>query len=179
MDGATGPIDGHFDVQGGGFLIRVQRLDPPRTIADVQAIPVQSAQELHQRGQARDIAEVARDARAEGSYVVGLCAYREDTVATAWLSNDEDRTWQVQMDPAELPWPLHAAEPITQWPPGGESVVRVLDRDTAVVITDTGLAPACRRLPPGHVLTPATAWSRPGALLPPTPDLTPGASLAF
>lgn len=92
------------------------------------------------------------DMAALGDGVV-LCAYREDTLAGAWLSHDAGRTWQLQMDPAELPWPSHSPDPYCQWPPGGESVVRVLDRDTAVVITDTGLMPACKPLPPEHVLT--------------------------
>ena len=29
------------------------------------------------------------------------------------------RIARAQMDPAELPWPRDAADPITQWPPGG------------------------------------------------------------
>ena len=82
-----------------------------------------------------------------------LCAYREDTLAGAWLSYDEGRTWQLQVDPAELPWARDAADPVWQWPPGGESVIRVLDHDTAVVITDTGLMPACKPTPPEHVVT--------------------------
>jgi len=65
----------------------------------------------------------------------------------------EGRTWEVQFDRAELPWPRDAADPYCQWPPGGESVVRVLDRDTAVVITDTGLMPSCKPMPPEHALT--------------------------
>ena len=82
-----------------------------------------------------------------------LCAYREDTLASAWLSYDDGHTWQLQVDPAELPWARDAADPVWQWPPGGESVVRVLDHDTAVVITDTGLMPACKPTPPEHVVT--------------------------
>ena len=84
---------------------------------------------------------------------VVLCAYREDTLASAWLSYDDGRTWKLQVDPAELPWPRDGADPYCQWPPGGESVIRVLDRDTAVVITDTGLMPSCKPLPPEHVVT--------------------------
>jgi hypothetical protein len=95
---------------------------------------------------------VEMDMAALGDGAV-LCAYREDTLADAWLSYDDGRTWQLQMDPAELPWPSNSPDPYCQWPPGGESVIRVLDRDTAVVITDTGLMPACKPLPPDHVLT--------------------------
>jgi len=83
-----------------------------------------------------------------------LLSYREDTLATAWLSYDEGHTWQLQVDPAEMPWPRDAtAESFCQWPPGGESVIRVLDPDSAVVITDTGLLPCGKPVPPGHVLT--------------------------
>lgn len=82
-----------------------------------------------------------------------LVTYREDCLATAWLSYDEGRTWQMQVDPAEMPWRRGAAEAHTQWPPGGESVIRVLDGNTAVVITDTGLLPSGKPMPAGHVLT--------------------------
>lgn len=82
-----------------------------------------------------------------------LVAYREDNLATAWLSYNNGRTWQLQVDPAEMPWRRGAAETHTQWPPGGESVIRVLDKNTAVVITDTGLLPSGKPMPPGHVLT--------------------------
>ena len=79
-----------------------------------------------------------------------LVAYRQDNVAAAWLSYDEGRTWQAQLDPAEMPWRRDSAEAYTQWPPGGEPTIRVLDADTAVVICDTGLLPSGKPLPPGH-----------------------------
>ncbi|MFN0170126.1 MAG: sialidase family protein [Bryobacteraceae bacterium] len=82
-----------------------------------------------------------------------LVAYREDCRSTAWISSNNGHTWQQQMDPAEMPWQRGAAEAHTQWPPGGESVIRVLDQDTAVVITDTGLVPSGKPLPPGFVPT--------------------------
>ena len=32
-----------------------------------------------------------------------LVAYREDCLATVWLSYDEGRTWQLQVDTSNLP----------------------------------------------------------------------------
>jgi len=52
-----------------------------------------------------------------------------------------------------MPWRRAAAEAHTQWPPGGESTVRVLDENTVVVITDTGIIPSGRTLPEGYVGT--------------------------
>jgi hypothetical protein len=82
-----------------------------------------------------------------------LCAFRDDNLASVWISYDGGQTWDVQHDPAELPWRAGAAETSSQWPPGGEPVIRVLDGNTAVVICDTGLVPSGKELPPGHQLT--------------------------
>ena len=82
-----------------------------------------------------------------------LVAYRDDGLASAWLSYDDGRTWQTQVDPAEMPWRRDAAEAHIQWPPGGEPTIRVLDPDTAVVICDTGLLPSGKPLPSGHALS--------------------------
>lgn len=81
-----------------------------------------------------------------------LVAYREDSLATAWLSYDEGNTWQLQTDPAEMPWRRAAVEAHGQWPPGGEALIRVLDQNTAVVICETGLLPTGKTLPPGRTL---------------------------
>ena len=82
-----------------------------------------------------------------------LCAYRDDNLASAWISYDRGRTWESQCDPAELPWRAGAVETSTQWPPGGEPIIRVLDQNTAVVICDTGLIPSGKELPAGKRLT--------------------------
>ena len=76
-------------------------------------------------------------------------AYRDDCLASVWISYDGGRTWQIQEDPAEVPWHTAAAEAHGQWPPGGESSVRVLDEETLVMITDTGLMPSGKPLPAG------------------------------
>ena len=48
-----------------------------------------------------------------------------------------------------MPWGRGAGQH-GQWPPGGESTVRVLDEKTVVVITDTGLIPSGMTLPEGY-----------------------------
>ena len=78
-----------------------------------------------------------------------LVAYREDSLATAWLSYNDGRTWQLQTDPAEVPWRTGAVETHGQWPPGGCALIRVLDENTAVVICESGLLPVGKQLPPG------------------------------
>jgi len=78
-----------------------------------------------------------------------LAAYREDNLATAWLSYDHGRTWQWQTDFCEVPWRRAAIEAHGQWPPGGEAAVRVLDDTTAVTICESGLLPTGKRLPKG------------------------------
>jgi len=76
-----------------------------------------------------------------------MVAYRDDNLASVWLSYDQGASWQIQEDPAELPWRSGAAEAHTQWPPGGEPIIRVLDENAAVVICDTGLIPSGKLLP--------------------------------
>ena len=76
-----------------------------------------------------------------------LVAYREDSLATAWLSYDDGRTWQLQTDPAEMPWRAGAVEAHGQWPPGGCALIRALDENTAVVICETGLLPVGKTMP--------------------------------
>jgi len=78
-----------------------------------------------------------------------LAAYREDNLATAWLSYDHGRTWQWQTDFCEVPWRRAAIEAHGQWPPGGEAAVRVLDDTTAVTICESGLLPTGKPLPKG------------------------------
>jgi hypothetical protein len=76
-----------------------------------------------------------------------MVAYRDDNLASVWLSYDQGNSWRIQVDPAELPWRSKAAEAHGQWPPGGEPVIRVLDDDTAVVICDTGTIPSGKLIP--------------------------------
>lgn len=78
-----------------------------------------------------------------------FCADRQLDHASVWISYNQGRTWQVQEDPAEVPWGRGAGQH-GQWPPGGESTVRVLDEKTVVVITDTGLIPSGMTLPEGY-----------------------------
>ena len=70
-----------------------------------------------------------------------MIAYRDDNLASVWISYDHGAAWHIQEDPAEMPWRRDAAEAHGQWPPGGEPVIRVLDDDTVVVICDTGMVP--------------------------------------
>jgi len=86
-----------------------------------------------------------------GGALVLVC--REDCFATFWLSYDHGHTWSLQGDACEMPWKTAAAEAHTQWPPGGEPHVQILDERTAVLVYETGLAPAGKTLPPGHVMT--------------------------
>ena len=79
-----------------------------------------------------------------------MVTYREDNHASVWLSYDQGDSWQVQHDPAEFPWRTGAAEAHGQWPPGGSSIIRVLDENTVAVICDTGLIPVGKLLPPGY-----------------------------
>jgi hypothetical protein len=78
-----------------------------------------------------------------------FCAHRQLDHASVWISYNQGRSWQVQKDPAELPWGRGAGQH-GQWPPGGESTIRVLDNETVVVITDTGLIPSGKQLPKGY-----------------------------
>jgi len=86
-----------------------------------------------------------------GGALVLVC--REDCYATFWLSYNRGHTWRLQGDACEMPWGAGAAEAHTQWPPGGEPHVQILDHDTAVLVYETGLAPSGRVLPAGHVMT--------------------------
>ena len=79
-----------------------------------------------------------------------MVAYRDDNLASAWLSYDQGYTWQIQQDPAEMPWRTGAAEAHGQWPPGGTPIIRVLDENTVVVICDTGMIPSGKLLPAGY-----------------------------
>ena len=79
-----------------------------------------------------------------------MVAYRDDNLASVWLSYDQGDSWQTQYDPAEFPWRTGAAEAHGQWPPGGSSIIRVLDENTAVVICDSGLVPSGKLLPDGY-----------------------------
>ena len=79
-----------------------------------------------------------------------MVTYCEDNHASVWLSYDQGDSWQVQHDPAEFPWRTGAAEAHGQWPPGGSSIIRVLDENTVAVICDTGLIPVGKLLPPGY-----------------------------
>lgn len=75
-----------------------------------------------------------------------MVTYRDDNLASVWLSYDQGNSWQIQHDPAEMPWHT-AAEAHGQWPPGGEPIIRTLDDDTVAVICDTGLIPSGKMLP--------------------------------
>ena len=77
-----------------------------------------------------------------------FCAHRQLDHGSVWISYDHGRSWQVQEDPVELPWGRSAGQH-GQWPPGGESTIRVLDEETVVVITDTGIVPSGKPLPEG------------------------------
>lgn len=76
-----------------------------------------------------------------------MVAYRDDNLASVWISYDQGSSWQVQEDPAELPWRTAAVEAHGQWPPGGEPIIRVLNENTVAVICDTGLIPSGKLLP--------------------------------
>ena len=79
-----------------------------------------------------------------------MAAYRDDNLASVWISYDQGASWQVQHDPAELPWNKGAAEQSTQWPPGGEPIIRIIDKKTVAVICDSGMIPSGKLLPPGY-----------------------------
>ena len=52
--------------------------------------------------------------------------------------------------PAELPWQKGAAQQSTQWPPGGEPIIRVIDNHTVAVVCDSGMIPSGKLLPPDY-----------------------------
>ena len=79
-----------------------------------------------------------------------MVAYRDDNLASVWISYDHGRSWRVQHDPAEFPWKKGAAERSTQWPPGGEPIIRILDDKTVAVICDSGMIPSGKLLPPDY-----------------------------
>ena len=85
-----------------------------------------------------------------------FCASRQMDHGSVWISYDQGRSWQTQEDPVEVPWGrhmMHSSIPVStygQWPPGGAPTIRVLDAETVVVITDTGLIPSGRVLPEGY-----------------------------
>lgn len=76
-----------------------------------------------------------------------FCAYRAYSHGSVWISDDGGHSWQYQEDPVEIPWGKASAQKHGQWPPGGNSCVRVLDDDTVVVTTDTGIIPSGKVLP--------------------------------
>ncbi len=82
-----------------------------------------------------------------------MAAYRDDNFASVWISYDKGASWQIQHDPAELPWKRGAAEQSTQWPPGGEPIIRVIDENTVAVICDSGMIPAGKLLPADYKLS--------------------------
>ena len=67
-------MEGHYDVQGGGTLMRYERPAPPRSAAEVRGIRVMGAEEYIQRGYLKDITPLVKEAHEEGTFVVGLCA---------------------------------------------------------------------------------------------------------
>lgn len=69
----SGQVDGHFDVDGGGKLLTLEKPDPVRTMGEVRDIPVTAAAEIIERGRLRDVATYARAAHDEGLFVVGMC----------------------------------------------------------------------------------------------------------
>ena len=79
-----------------------------------------------------------------------MATYRDDNLASVWISYDQGAAWHVQHDPAELPWKKGAAERSRQWPPGGEPIIRVIDNNTVVVICDSGMIPSGKLLPPEY-----------------------------
>ena len=79
-----------------------------------------------------------------------MVTYRDDNLASVWISYNNGSSWQVQQDPAELPWQKGAAEQSTQWPPGGEPIIRVIDNHTVAVICDSGMIPSGKLLPPDY-----------------------------
>ena len=79
-----------------------------------------------------------------------MATFRDDNLASVWISYDKGVSWQIQHDPAELPWRTGAAEQSTQWPPGGEPIIRVLDDNTVAVICDSGMIPSGKLLPPDY-----------------------------
>ncbi len=79
-----------------------------------------------------------------------MATFRDDNLASVWISYDKGVTWQIQHDPAELPWRKGAAEQSTQWPPGGEPIIRVIDDNTVAVICDSGMIPSGKLLPPNY-----------------------------
>ena len=83
-----------------------------------------------------------------------MATFRDDNLASVWISYDGGVSWQIQHDPAELPWKKGAAERSTQWPPGGEPIIRVIDDKTVAVICDSGMIPSGKLLPPEFKLSP-------------------------
>ncbi|GIS63185.1 MAG: hypothetical protein CM1200mP2_54100 [Planctomycetaceae bacterium] len=83
-----------------------------------------------------------------------MATFRDDNLASVWISYDGGVSWQIQHDPAELPWKKGAAERSTQWPPGGEPIIRVIDDKTVAVICDSGMIPSGKLLPPDFKLSP-------------------------
>ncbi len=82
-----------------------------------------------------------------------MAAFRDDNLASVWISYDRGVTWQIQHDPAELPWRRGAAEQSTQWPPGGEPTIRIIDDRTVAVLCDSGMIPSGKLLPPDYRLS--------------------------
>ena len=82
-----------------------------------------------------------------------MATFRDDNLASVWISYDKGVSWQIQHDPAELPWRKGAAEQSTQWPPGGEPIIRVIDDHTVAVICDSGMIPSGKLLPPDYKLS--------------------------
>ncbi len=86
----TGKIEGFYDVMGGGALIRHENPDPPRSVADVHAIEVPSAEEYRQRGYFRDSAPLVREAHDEGIFTVGMVSGQSLNYMVAQMGNPVD-----------------------------------------------------------------------------------------
>ncbi len=72
IDKRSGQVDGWFDVQGGGALIRAQPPEPVCTLEQAEAITFPSAEELLETGCLDSAREVTERAHEEGLFVVGM-----------------------------------------------------------------------------------------------------------
>ena len=70
----SGALEGHYDVAGGGAFLPLEKPKPLGTIAEVDQIPVPSAEEYWQQGCFKDVARCVQDAHDRGLFAVGLCS---------------------------------------------------------------------------------------------------------
>src|ERR1051326_1339971 len=71
-DRRSGKPEGIYDVAGGGKFMPFEGAEPMRTIGEVKAIRVPSADEYLQRGTLRDVQRCVKQAHDNGLFVVGM-----------------------------------------------------------------------------------------------------------